>query len=34
MDYPNLHAWMRDMWQIKVEGSPVQVIFLLLTDGP
>lgn len=24
-DYPNLSAWMRDMWQIQVEGSSLQV---------
>eukprot|EP00983_Pelagomonas_calceolata_P075609 1153088-Pelagomonas_calceolata.AAC.2 len=25
MDYPNLSAWLRDMWQIKVDGSSLQV---------
>ncbi|KAF5839548.1 glutathione S-transferase [Dunaliella salina] len=25
MDYPNLSAWLRDMWQVEVDGSSLQV---------
>jgi glutathionyl-hydroquinone reductase len=24
-DYPNLQGWMRDVWQIKMPGSSMQV---------
>mmetsp|Transcript_1741 Transcript_1741/g.4385 ORF Transcript_1741/g.4385 Transcript_1741/m.4385 type:complete len:426 (+) Transcript_1741:121-1398(+) len=33
MDYPNLSAWLRDMWQIKVDGSSLQVCDTLDIDA-
>ena len=33
-DYPNLSAWLRDMWQIKVDGSSMQVSSLFFFGNP
>ncbi|WIA37226.1 hypothetical protein OEZ86_014176 [Tetradesmus obliquus] len=32
-DYPNLQGWMRDVWQIKVPGSSMQVLDTVDVDG-